>query len=131
MATSPVATRLPDWLDLQIREYWERHGERPSPGYRRVIEEWWVAQSMPALEFRDGPAGRRVGIRGGPDVWEVVMVARAHGHDLMRIGEHFGDRVDRSAVEQALQYEERFPAVVQEQLRANERVEQLLSCDHS
>ncbi len=28
----------------------------------------------PGIVFRDGPAGRRPGLVGGPDVWEVVMV---------------------------------------------------------
>ena len=27
----------------------------------------------PLITFRDGPAGRRAGLVGGPDVWEVAM----------------------------------------------------------
>jgi len=30
--------------------------------------------SHPGITFRDGPAGRRAGVAGGPDVWEVVEV---------------------------------------------------------
>jgi len=26
----------------------------------------------PGIVFRDGPAGRRAGLSGGPDVWEVI-----------------------------------------------------------
>ncbi len=38
-------------------------------------------QEFPAIEFRDGVSGHRAGIRGGPDVWEVVRVARDYGSD--------------------------------------------------
>lgn len=27
----------------------------------------------PLITFRDGPAGRRAGLLGGPDVWEIAM----------------------------------------------------------
>jgi hypothetical protein len=30
----------------------------------------------PGIVFRPGPAGRRAGLVGGPDVWEVVRVLR-------------------------------------------------------
>jgi hypothetical protein len=29
-------------------------------------------ESHPGIVFRSGPAGRRAGLVGGPDVWEVV-----------------------------------------------------------
>jgi hypothetical protein len=31
---------------------------------------------QPGIVFRPGPAGRRPGLAGGPDVWEVVRVVR-------------------------------------------------------
>jgi len=31
-------------------------------------------EDHPGIMFRDGPAGRRAGLIGGPDVWEVVVV---------------------------------------------------------
>ena len=34
------------------------------------------ADSHPAICFRDGPAGRRAGLVGGPDVWEVIGAVR-------------------------------------------------------
>lgn len=30
----------------------------------------------PGVVFRDGPAGRRAGVAGGPDVWEIVHAVR-------------------------------------------------------
>lgn len=31
------------------------------------------------IVFRDGPTGRRAGLAGGPDVWEVIAAIRAGG----------------------------------------------------
>jgi len=33
------------------------------------------------IVFRDGPTGRRAGLAGGPDVWEVIVVLRDFGHE--------------------------------------------------
>jgi hypothetical protein len=33
------------------------------------------------IAFRDGPTGRRAGLAGGPDVWEVIVVLRDFGHE--------------------------------------------------
>ncbi len=36
----------------------------------------------PLVRFADGPSGRRARLLGGPDVWEVVTVARDNDGDL-------------------------------------------------
>ena len=33
-------------------------------------------QAHPGIIFRDGPAGRRPGLAGGPDIWEIARVWR-------------------------------------------------------
>jgi hypothetical protein len=38
-------------------------------------------ESHPGIVFRDGPAGRRPGLAGGPDVWEVARVLREFDMD--------------------------------------------------
>ena len=37
-----------------------------------LIEEGLRARRHPMIVFRDGASGRRAGLIGGPDVWEVV-----------------------------------------------------------
>jgi hypothetical protein len=37
-----------------------------------LIEEGLRTRRHPLVAFRDGPSGRRAGLVGGPDVWEVV-----------------------------------------------------------
>jgi hypothetical protein len=40
---------------------------------RRYAEEGARRDEHPLITFRDGPTGRRAGLVGGPDVWEVAM----------------------------------------------------------
>jgi hypothetical protein len=127
MATIPITTRIPDWIDREVRAYWKKQGEKPSPGYRRAIEEWWITQTLPLLEFRNSPSGRRAAVRGGPDVWEIAMIAREYQGNVQRLEEHFGGYLSREALDQALRYAERFPETIEAQLAENARVEDLLA----
>ncbi len=124
MAT--LTARLDDWLKQEIEIFWKAHGEGPSSGLRRVVEEWWATQRYPMIEFRDGASGRRAVLRGGPDVWEVVMVAREYGDDRDGLHEHFGETISREGLEQALAYAERFPGAIDAKLAENERMARLL-----
>ena len=40
----------------------------------RYVEEGLAMDAHPGIVFRDGPAGRRPAVLGGPDVWEVIQV---------------------------------------------------------
>lgn len=124
---STLTARIDDWLDEEIRRFWEERGVGPSSGFRRVAQEWWTLQRFPRLEFRDGVTGRRAGLRGGPDVWEVVRLARELDQDLDALHDHFGGHLDREALGQALEYAERFPEAVTEMLEESERIERMLT----
>jgi len=50
--------------------------------------------------WRDGPAGPRPAVVGGPDVWEVVAANRAMGNRPERTARHLG--LDPAAIEAAL-----------------------------
>ena len=127
MAT--ITARVDDWLDEEIRRFWEERGCGPSTGFRRVAEEWWTVRRFPRLEFRDGVTGRRCAIRGGPDVWEVAMVARELGDRGEALRTHFGDRVEPRALEEALKYAGLFPDRIDAMIAENRRVERTLSRD--
>ena len=124
MAT--LTARVDDWLDEAVREFWRSQGEGPSTGFRHIVEEWWTLQHLPALEFRDGVSGRRAGLRGGPDVWEVAMVARDYEGDVEGLAGHFGGLIAADALAQALEYAERFPDEVGRRIEENLRVERML-----
>jgi hypothetical protein len=121
-----MTARIEEWLREDVETFWQAHGEKPSAGLRRVIQEWWAAQHFPALSFRDGVSGRRAVLRDGPDVWEVAMVARDYGDDRDGFYAHFAGFVARDALDQALEYAERFPEEIAGLLAENARVERLL-----
>lgn len=51
-------------------------GESRSRLAARLIDEGLRMDSHPGIVFRSGPGGRRAGLAGGPDVWEVARVLR-------------------------------------------------------
>lgn len=68
-----VSVRLDDSLAERLRLRARAAGETLSDRLRRYAEEGTRRDEHPLITFRDGPTGRRAGIVGGPDVWEVAM----------------------------------------------------------
>ncbi|TML43225.1 MAG: hypothetical protein E6G27_02130 [Actinobacteria bacterium] len=68
-----VSVRLEDGLAQRLRLRARAAGETLSDRLRRYAEEGVRRDEHPLVTFRDGPTGRRAGLVGGPDVWEVVM----------------------------------------------------------
>jgi len=56
-----------------------RRGEAKARTAERLIDEGLRMEDHPGIVFRDGPAGRRAALAGGPDVWEVVETLRGTG----------------------------------------------------
>jgi hypothetical protein len=68
-----VSVRLEDGLAERLRLRARAAGETLSDRLRRYADEGIRRDEHPLITFRDGPTGRRAGIVGGPDVWEVTM----------------------------------------------------------
>jgi len=68
--------RMPDETREQLEATAAAGGETRSALMQRYIEEGLRMDRHPGIVFRPGPAGRRPGLAGGPDVWEVVRVVR-------------------------------------------------------
>ena len=65
-------------------------------------------------------------MRGGPDVWELVMVARDVGTDAEALREYFGPHLSPGAIQQAFAYAAEHPDVdawVDENERLGEELE--------
>ncbi|MGH9156497.1 MAG: ribbon-helix-helix protein, CopG family [Acidimicrobiales bacterium] len=86
-----------------------------------LIDEGLRIRRHPLVGFRDGPTGRRAGLVGGPDIWEVI--AGMVGGDVPP-----GERVDRAVnlyglrtqqVDAALAYYAAFTEEVQAEIAAN------------
>ena len=104
MASSTMATRLPEPLLREVRRFAKRGRLGPSQALREIVAEWVAMAKYPAIVFRDGPVGRRPGLRVGPDIWEIVMVARDVGSDVAALQGYFGPQLPSAAIEQALAY---------------------------
>ncbi|MGH3501539.1 MAG: hypothetical protein ACRDQA_11725 [Nocardioidaceae bacterium] len=68
-----VSVRLDERLAERLRLRSRAAGESLSDRLRRYAEEGARRDEHPMITFRDGPTGRRAGLVGGPDVWEVAM----------------------------------------------------------
>lgn len=82
MASSrPFSARL----DASVADRLERRGTRSGLSKSRLaeryIDEGLRMEDHPGIVFRDGPTGRRAGLAGGPDIWEVIATVRASGLD--------------------------------------------------
>jgi hypothetical protein len=90
----------------------------------------------PGVVFRDGPAGRRAVVVGGPDVWEVVAAARSapeRGARLVAaLAKRLGVAPDRIRV--ATRYYAEYPDEVDGFIALNEeeaeRLEDALDREH-
>src|SRR5882724_4503246 len=52
-------------------------GSSMSSAANRLVDEGLRMAEHPGVVFREGPTGRRAGLVGGPDVWEVVRAVKS------------------------------------------------------
>ena len=128
MAGTPLTTRVPEWLEEELREEFEAKGEGPSEGLRRVLQEWWMQKHLSELEWREGVTGHRPAITGGPEVWEVVMVFRSHDRDFDELAKHFS-WLTREQLKQAQAFYELMPETIDRHLEENRRIERMHRTD--
>jgi hypothetical protein len=81
---------------------------------KRYIDEGIQVDRHPGIIFREGPAGRRAVVAGGPDVWEVISAARSapeRGEGLIEaLSQRMGVPIERIRV--AVRYYAEYPAGV-------------------
>lgn len=76
--TTPRSIRFDSRVLDRLTSYSTRHsGASVSATAARLVDEGLRMDEHPGVIFRDGPAGRRAVLLGGPDVWEVVREVRA------------------------------------------------------
>jgi hypothetical protein len=120
---SSEAVRIESGTLRALRERSAQSGEPIVRLAQRYISEGMRLDRPPGIVFRDGPAGRRAVVIGGPDVWEVVAAARAapeRGEELVRaLAARIGTSVER--VRTAVGYCGEFPEEINGFIAANER----------
>lgn len=114
-----VSFRIPDDVAKRVAERAASLAAGSgSDVYRRVIDEWLRMQEHPQIRFADGPGGRRAVLVGGPDVWEVVLIARAFAFDVQRLAAAYpwltADRLDA-----ARRYADAYPSEIEGRIAEN------------
>lgn len=90
----------------------------------RLIDEGLRMEEFPGLVFRAGPAGRRAGLVGGPDVWEIVadlQRAARRGRDPVRTIVE-STRLSDDQVRLAAAYYHAFAEEIEALIRSNEEL---------
>ncbi len=72
MISLRISRETKEWLERTARAT----GAPRSVLLTRYIDEGLRMDAHPGIVFRPGPAGRRPGLPGGADVWEVARVVR-------------------------------------------------------
>ena len=109
MSSQPV--RIEAETLQALRERSAQTGEPLVRLAQRYIDEGMRADRHPGIVFRDGPAGRRPLVLGGPDVWDVVSAARSapeRGEALLEaLAERVG--VPSERIQIAIRYYAEYP----------------------
>lgn len=119
------SAELVDLLDARS----ERLGQSKARVAERLIEEGLRIEELPGIVFRSGPTGRRAGIAGGPDVWEIARDLKAATGEgatdpIEAVARISG--IDRSAVELAASYYAAYPGDIDERIQLDEQAAEQL-----
>jgi hypothetical protein len=75
---SPASIRFDPAVASRLARFVAAHpGLSASAATNLLVDEALRGQEHPLIVFRDGPAGRRARLIGGPDVWEVARAVRS------------------------------------------------------
>jgi hypothetical protein len=109
-----VSVRLDDGLAERLRLRARAAGESLSDRLRRYAEEGARRDEHPMITFRDGPTGRRAGLIGGPDAWEVAMWLDELGSAKDPAADLASDEVvSRPQIDAVLAYRAAYPDEIQ------------------
>ncbi|HEV3095148.1 MAG TPA: hypothetical protein VGY30_11625 [Solirubrobacteraceae bacterium] len=102
----------------------ERLGQSRARVAERLIEEGLRAEEFPGIVFRLGPTGRRAGVAGGPDVWEIARDLKAAseagaGDPIKAVAS--ASALDTRTVALAASYYAAYPDDVDERIRLHEQ----------
>jgi hypothetical protein len=129
VATSPFSARLDSGLLERLKRLSAREGLTASQLAERFIEEGVRSAEFPGIIFRPGPTGRRAGLFGGPDVWEIVRdvrgARRARRKDPIAAVVRSTD-LGEDQVRLALAYDARYPEDTERRIAAAEELEHAL-----
>jgi len=117
----PFSIRMSERTHARLGEHARRRGEAKARTAERLIDEGLRIEDHPTITFRDGPAGRRAALAGGPDVWEVIDTlkgTRLTGEEAIVATAKWGS-LSPSQVRSAVQYYADFADEIDEWIQLN------------
>ena len=109
-------------LDRLRRRAQATPGATPSGLAQLLVDEGLRMVEHPGIVFKDGPAGRRAALALGPDIWEIVNVAKEvsprGSKAVSAIAETFS--LSAARVETALRYYAAYPDEIDAELADRE-----------
>ena len=107
----------------------DRVGQSKARVAERLIDEGLQLEEFPGIIFRSGPTGRRAGLVGGPDIWEIVRDLKGAAREgvpdpVDAIARATG--IERSKIELAASYYAAYPDAVHERIRLSEEAAERL-----
>ncbi|WP_131785808.1 hypothetical protein [Protofrankia symbiont of Coriaria ruscifolia] len=86
---APTPVRFDAAVAVRLQAYVATHpGLSLSSAANRLVDEGLRTTEHPGITFREGPTGRRAGLVGGPDVWEVMRAVRSARAAEPELAEH-------------------------------------------
>jgi hypothetical protein len=75
---SATPVRFDEGVGARLASFAAAHpGLSRSAAANLLVDEGLRMAEHPGVVFRDGPTGRRAGLVGGPDVWEVIRAVKS------------------------------------------------------
>jgi hypothetical protein len=127
--TRSFSARFSVELVDKLSEHSGRAGQSNARVAERLLDEGLQMEEFPGVVFRTGPTGRRAGVAGGPDVWEIVRdlkgAAQAGAEDPIEVVSR-STGIDRNKIELAANYYAAYPGDVDDRIRlSDEEAERL------
>lgn len=119
MPTRHLSLRLDEDTFDRLEEQSRQSNQPRSQVVKMLLEEGLRMEAHPGIVFRSGPAGRRPGLAGGPDVWEIFRVLQGipeRGEEAIRRTAELTGLVPEQ-VRVALSYYADFPVEIDEWIR--------------
>lgn len=119
----PMSFRLPEDLVVRLDEEASDQQAAVTTLVISILDEGLKTRRFPGVTYRDGPAGRRAALQGGPDIWEIIRdVKHARGRGQTRVSHVARDAgLDESDVRLAVDFYAAFPDEVDARLALDER----------
>lgn len=118
VARQHLSIRVDPATKQELEREAKRRGTPTTTLAESLLREGIRTASHPGITFRDGPAGRRAGLIGGPDVWEVVRVWSDNHRRSQATAEYL--RLPLGLVEAALGYYGEYRAEIDGWIERNE-----------